>query len=73
MYNQNFPNILVAGRIISTNDEDGWEVSRVIPVCALTGQATGVASSMCIDNACGVNEINIIRLQELLKNDGVKI
>lgn len=41
LYNSKFPNLIAAGRIISAPQGDGWEVARVIPVCALTGEAAG--------------------------------
>lgn len=44
LYNSNFPNLLAAGRIISAPSHDDWEVSRVIPTCAMTGEAAGKAA-----------------------------
>jgi hypothetical protein len=44
LYNSKFPNLLAAGRIISAPDHDDWEVSRVIPTCAMTGEAAGKAA-----------------------------
>lgn len=41
LYNSEFPNLFAAGRIISTSTFDGWEVARVIPSCALTGETAG--------------------------------
>ena len=38
---ESFPNLFAAGRIISAPKGDGWEVARVIPTCALTGEAAG--------------------------------
>ena len=46
LYNRDFPNILAAGRIISAPQGDGWEVARVIPNCALTGEAAGKAAAL---------------------------
>lgn len=40
-----FPNLFAAGRIISAPEGDGWEVARVIPTCALTGEAAGRAAA----------------------------
>lgn len=45
LYNEDFPNLLAAGRIISAPQGDGWEVARVIPVCAQTGEAAGKAAA----------------------------
>ena len=41
-------NILAAGRCIGILD-DAWEVYRVIPVAAMTGEAAGIAASLCAD------------------------
>lgn len=46
LYNEEFENLIAAGRIISAPQGDGWEVSRVIPVCALTGEAAGKAAAL---------------------------
>lgn len=73
LYNKKFKNILTAGRIISSPQGDGWEVSRVIPVCALTGEAAGNASYLAIKNNCGIDEIDITDLQALQNNNGIKI
>ena len=47
LWNKGCVNLLAAGRIISAPQGDGWEVSRVIPVCALTGEAAGRAAAIC--------------------------
>ena len=72
LYSSRFPNILAAGRIVSASS-DGWEITRVIPVAALTGEASGAAAYMAVKNRCSVGEINIKELQEILKNKGVII
>jgi hypothetical protein len=73
LYNKDFKNILVAGRIISAPQGDGWEVARVIPVCALTGEAVGNAATILIDDNCYVNEVNVTKLQQMQLNNGIKI
>ena len=40
-----YDNLFAAGRIINVADTDSWEVARVIPVCALTGEAAGKAAA----------------------------
>lgn len=45
LYHPNFDNLLAAGRIIYVSDADAWEIARVIPVCALTGEAAGKAAA----------------------------
>ena len=36
------------GLAVCRREGDGWEVSRVIPVCALTGEAAGKAAAACV-------------------------
>ena len=48
LYNEKFPNMFAAGRIISAPQGDGWEVARVIPVCALTGEAAGKGAARLV-------------------------
>jgi len=47
LYHRDYPNLLAAGRIISAPEGDGWEVARVIPCCAVTGEAAGAAAAVC--------------------------
>ena len=50
-------NLLVAGRCISVTDKM-WDITRVIPDCAVTGQAAGVAATMTDDlDTLDVNEL----------------
>jgi hypothetical protein len=67
LYNKSFENLLAAGRIISAPEGDGWEVARVIPSCALTGQAAGTAAALCVQNHKGIGEIDIQKLRGLLQ------
>ena len=62
--------MLAAGRIISC-DRDGWEVTRVIPVAALTGEAAGTAAAIAVKDDKAVYDIDIKKLQQTLKNNGV--
>jgi len=48
LFNENFDNLIAAGRIISSPQGDGWEVARVIPTCALTGEAAGKMAALCV-------------------------
>lgn len=41
LYNSAFPNLFAAGRIVSASTRDAWEVTRVIPSCAKTGEEAG--------------------------------
>lgn len=39
-------NVLAAGRIIACAEREAWEVARVIPVAAQTGEAAGIAAAL---------------------------
>ncbi len=58
-------NILAAGRCIGTL-EDAWEVYRVIPVAAMTGEAAGVAAALCTGQKVFPSELDIKNLQQTL-------
>lgn len=70
LYNMKYDNMLAAGRIISTDDE-GWEITRVIPVCALTGQAAGTAASVAVAQKQSVSKIDYGVLKEILLQNRV--
>ena len=44
-----------------------WEIMRVIPVCAVTGQAAGTAAAFGVDFA----DVDIKKLQAKLVEDSV--
>lgn len=72
LYNSKFDNLLAAGRIVSA-EGDGWEVTRVIPVAALTGQAAGTAAAICAKKDCSVGEIDMQLLQKKLESNGIML
>ncbi len=57
-----FPNIFAAGRIISS-DEEMWEVSRVIPACAVTGEAAGIGAALHSQRG----QVDLQQLQDCLR------
>jgi hypothetical protein len=61
-------NLLVAGRCISA-DDGMWDMTRVIPVCALSGQAAGTAAAMTHD----FPNMDITALQDKLQQAGVRL
>lgn len=72
LYNKCVDNLFAAGRVISSK-EDGWELTRVIPVAALSGEAAGTAAALCVKNKCGNYELDVKMLQGVLQEAGVKI
>lgn len=61
-------NLSVAGRCISVTDAM-WDITRVIPVCAVSGQAAGTAAAMTDD----FNNIDINKLQSNLRENVVAL
>ncbi len=68
LYNKEMKNLIVAGRCTCVN-ETLWDVMRVIPCCAVTGQAAGTAAAMTDD----FSTLDVLKLQDKLRNNGVVI
>ena len=68
LYTPEVENLLVAGRCTSV-DETLWDVMRVIPCCAVTGQAAGTAAAM----GESFPTLDVKALQKQLKADGVRL
>lgn len=62
LYGKDLKNVIAAGRCISVTDAM-WDISRVIPCCAVTGQAAGTAAAMSRD----FSTLNVRSLQEKLE------
>ena len=46
-----------------------WDVTRVIPACAVSGEAAGTAAAISDD----FSKTDVKKLQRLLENSGVKL
>ena len=66
LYNAKVKNLIAAGRCTSVN-ETLWDVMRVIPCCAVTGQAAGTAAAMTDD----FSTLDVKLLQNKLCKNGV--
>ncbi len=66
LYSPACANLLAAGRCTSVT-EAMWDVMRVIPCCAVTGEAAGIAAAIYED----VRMADISLLQEKLQSNGV--
>jgi FAD dependent oxidoreductase len=62
-------NVLAAGRCISAEFEVA-DITRLIPVCWVTGQAAGLAAALCIQDKCKPRHVNVAKLQNLLHQQG---
>jgi hypothetical protein len=68
LYGKKVKNLITAGRCISTTDSM-WDISRVIPACAVTGEAAGIAAAMTDD----YKSLDVKLLQAELVGRGVKL
>ncbi len=68
LYSNEVKNLAVAGRCISVTDAM-WDVTRVIPVCAVTGEAAGLAAAITDD----FTTLDVASLQNELRLRGVRI
>ncbi len=57
--------LLAAGRCIAS-ENDAWDVMRVIPAAALTGEAAGVAAALSVDHRLAPEELDVPMLQSEL-------
>ena len=58
-------NVFVAGRCINVDDEM-WDVTRAIPACAVTGEASGIAAAIYSEEEA----VEIQNLQKRLRDKG---
>ena len=68
LYSKKVPNLICAGRIISVTDAM-WDITRVIPPCAVTGEAAGTAAAMTND----FTGLSVSALQKKLSEQNVRI
>ena len=68
LYSGAVKNLITAGRCTSVTDSM-WDIMRVIPCCAVTGQAAGMAAAMTDD----FTALDVDVLQQELKKQGVKL
>lgn len=68
LYTEAVPNLLAAGRNISVTDSM-WDITRVIPPCAVTGEAAGTAAAMTSDFPA----LDVSKLQAKLEANRVKL
>ena len=66
LYSKKVKNLITAGRCISVT-ESMWDIMRVIPCCAVTGEAAGTAAAMSDD----FTTLDVTKLQEALTKNGV--
>jgi hypothetical protein len=68
LYTPDVPNLIAAGRIISVTDPM-WDITRVIPTCAVTGEAAGTAAAM----TSNFPVLEVAALQRRLEANNVRL
>ena len=68
LYSKKVKNLIVAGRCQSADDAM-WEISRVIPCCAVMGEAAGVVAALTDD----IPSFDIAEAQKVLRARGVPL
>ena len=68
LYGEKIKNLAAAGRCMGAKDEM-WELTRVIPACAVTGEAIGTAAAFGRD----FGDVDVAALQERLTKNGVRL
>ena len=68
LYGEKIANLITAGRCISTTDTM-WDQTRVIPACAVTGEAAGLAAAM----TDSFGTLSVSALQDTLRNRGIPL
>ena len=72
LYTPQVRNVLAAGRCIAA-EEEAWQVTRVIPPAAVTGEAAGVAAAICAEEGKAVQDIPVQQIRALLAKTGVML
>jgi hypothetical protein len=67
MIAENYPNLLVAGRAISA-DEEAFAATRVQAPCMETGQAAGIAAGLCLESNIPVQQVDMLQLLAVIKS-----
>jgi len=70
IHGESTANLFVAGRCISA-DTTVWDVTRVIPTCAVTGEAAGAAAAIsALEHQGDGDAVDIAALQQYLRAQG---
>lgn len=68
----NVEGVIAAGRCIAS-EGDAWEVTRVIPAAAVTGEAAGVAASLACERRIAPSALSLRVLQKALSGSGIPL
>lgn len=62
-------NLVAAGRC-SASEKDAWEITRVIPTAALTGEAAGTAAALAAVAGVSPDELPVVKVQDAMRANG---
>jgi len=65
-------NLLVAGRCVA-GDKFSHAATRQMVCCSITGQGAGVAAAESIKEKVTCRQVDILKVQNALKKQGVRI
>jgi hypothetical protein len=69
---QDVENLLVAGRCVA-GDKISHGATRNQMCCSVTGQGAGVAAAVSVKDGVNSSQVNVARVQQVLKEQGVRI
>ncbi|MBQ9804633.1 MAG: FAD-dependent oxidoreductase [Lentisphaeria bacterium] len=64
--------VFTAGRCIGAIN-DAWEVYRVIPTAAMTGEAAGIAAALTVETACDSRNLDHKAVQDILRKQNIPL
>ena len=64
--------VFAAGRCMGTINE-AWEVYRVIPTAAMTGEAAGIAAALTVEKKCESRELDYRAVQDVLRKQNIPL
>ena len=64
--------VFAAGRCIASSG-DSWEVYRVIPAAAMTGEAAGTAAAIASEKGISAASVSVEEVQSALRDSGIKL
>ncbi len=66
-------NVYAAGRIVACDEKMGWEMMRLIPACAFTGEAAGTAAALAASRNASAQTLDVQLLQHTLAQNGITL
>ena len=65
-------NLLMAGRCFSA-DQHALSSARVMPTCAMMGQAAGIAAGLCAEQRCAPRDLDYAEVRRLVEQYGAEL